>query len=606
MKLLLLAINAKYIHTNPALYALRQYARDYAEHIVLREYTINHEPDAILKGIYEVHPQVLCVSCYIWNIRMVREIIADYRKIDPSVVIYLGGPEVSYDARDFLLTNPAADGILVGEGEATFRELVEYHLMQEAGQRTQECRAVQQAPAGMSREDIRGLVFRREDGTICENELRELLDFAALPFPYADMKALGAFEHKIIYYETSRGCPFSCCYCLSSVEKRVRFRALELVRQELQIFLDNRVAQVKFVDRTFNCNEQHALAIWQYIKEHDNGVTNFHFEIAADLLTQREMELLRTMRPGLVQLEIGIQSTNPQTIEAIHRRMDLDKVRAAVAAVREGRNIHQHLDLIAGLPYEDYTSFARSFNEVYAMRPDQLQLGFLKVLKGSAMHEMTAEHEIQYKEEPPYEVLSTKYLPYAEVLRLKEVEELTEVYYNSGQFLCSLPFLERYFASPFAMYEALAAYYRSNGLFEVKHSRLARYESLYRFAEECANGTAGHEVWMSEDGRRLDETACRVLAELLMFDFCSREKPKSRPFFAESQDAYREQWRQYRRSYSEGMQDVSGQLAMEHFYYDLQKASETGEIEEKEGFVIFDYREREPLHGICRISRKEA
>lgn len=585
-KLLLLAVNAKYIHTNPAVYALRQYAKEHAgaaaEHIVLREYTINHELDAILQGIYAVRPRVLCISCYIWNIRLVREIAADYRKIDPDVVIYLGGPEVTYDARECLLENPAVDGIMVGEGEATFTELCEYYRAQEDVLCGSERDGTRKEVRTL--EDIRGLIFRQSDGTIRENAPRDLLDFSTLPFPYADMETLGDFAHKIIYYETSRGCPFSCCYCLSSVNKQVRFRDLELVKQELQIFLDNRVAQVKFVDRTFNCRESHALTIWEYIREHDNGVTNFHFEIAADLLTEKEIGLLHTMRPGLVQLEIGIQSVNPKTIEAIHRRMNLEQVKRAVAAVKAGGNIHQHLDLIAGLPYEDYASFGHSYDEVYQMRPDQLQLGFLKVLKGSAMFAMAPEHEVKYKAEPPYEVLSTKYLSYADVIRLKEIEELTEVYYNSGQFLHTLPFLERYFATPFAMYEALAKYYREHGLFEIKHTRLGRYELLYHFFEEISG-----------------KTEAAVLAELLMLDFCSREKPKSRPFFAGDPEAYREQWKEYRRAYLAEKKDAGGQLAVEHFTYDVRCAEKTGEIMPKESFALFDYTEREPLHGTCTV-----
>ncbi len=629
-KVLLLAVNAKYIHTNPAIYALRQYARkqcaELADSIVLREYTINHEPDAVLKGIYEVRPRVLCISCYIWNIRMVKELIADYKKIDPRVRIVLGGPEVTYDAGEFLQENPAADAVIVGEGEATFAELVErlYGVQSEwkaSGSLREDGETTGRLPVKALAflqvcENLRGVVYRAEDGRIVENLPRELLDFAALPFPYEDMGTLGDFEHKIIYYETSRGCPFLCCYCLSSVEKRVRFRKLELVKRELQSFLDARVAQVKFVDRTFNCKESHALAIWEYIREHDNGVTNFHFEIAADLLTERELSLLADMRPGLVQLEIGVQSVNPQTIEAIHRRMELGKVKAAVAAVRAGKNIHQHLDLIAGLPYEDYASFGHSYDEVYRMRPNQLQLGFLKVLKGSAMFDMAAEHEVRYKSEPPYEVLSTKYLTYDEIIRLKEIEELTEDYYNSGQFLYTLPFLERYFSTPFQMYEELAAYYRERGLFDVKHSRLSRYEWLYRFAQEYRERKlAGSAEEKARPVRRDEEAELReagspgatepvwieVLAELLMYDFCSREKPKSRPFFAHSQELCKEQWKAYRRENRANGAVETGQLAMEYFTYDVLRASATGEINRRESLAVFDYSKRDALYGCCEV-----
>lgn len=597
MKILLLALNAKYIHTNLAIYSLRQYAVQaageaasfFAEHILLREYTINHEPDAVLRGIYELRPQVLCISCYLWNIRMVRELVADYKKLDPEVHIYLGGPEVSYDAGECLRQMPELDGIMVGEGEETFWELARYYFWEAPGR---EPLAEQEgfAPQPDPRAKIRSLTYRAANGRICANPLRAPLDFSALPFPYADMDSFADFEHKIIYYETSRGCPFSCCYCLSSVEKSLRLRNLALVDGELQLFLDRRVAQVKFVDRTFNCNKTHAMHIWQYIHDHDNGVTNFHFEIAADLLDDAQVALLAKMRPGLVQLEIGVQSTNPRTVEAIHRRMDLEKVAKRVAQVRQARNIHQHLDLIAGLPYEDYASFAKSFDDVYRMEPDQLQLGFLKVLKGSAMAEMTKEHGIVYKSEPPYEVLSTKYLSYADLLRLKDVEEMVEVYYNSGQFLCALPYLEAHFASPFAMFERLAAYYRENGLLECRHGRMERYEILYRFAGEVA----------AREPFPQDVLAC--LAECLCYDLYSRERPKALPSFAGAHPYGKQLLRELFAAF--GVEkEHAGQCYVAHFCYDLKEAAK-GKTIKRETDCLFDYTKRDPLSGVCRVRVK--
>ncbi|MDE7298267.1 MAG: DUF4080 domain-containing protein, partial [Lachnospiraceae bacterium] len=364
----------------------------------------------------------------------------------------------------------------------------------------------------------------------------------------------------IIYYETSRGCPFSCCYCLSSVEKTLRFRDWETVRRELQLFLDAGVAQVKFVDRTFNCRKQHAMRIWQYLKEHDNGVTNFHFEIAADLLDDEEIGLLASLRPGQVQLEIGVQSTNPETIRAICRRMDLARVADAVARVRAVRNIHQHLDLIAGLPYEDYASFGRSFDAVYRMRPDQLQLGFLKVLKGSAMEAMAKEHGVIYQDEPPYEVLATKYLSYGELLRLKDVEELVERYYNSGQFAMSLAYLEHRFAGPFAMYEAFAAYWRAHGLFDCRHGRMEYYEILYRF---FASGACP-----AIRAVRSEEQAC--FAELLLFDLYSRERLKSRPEFLPDYGLDKTEVQERLRFAGVGG-ERSGQCFVLRFRFDLQE-----------------------------------
>ena len=284
---------------------------------------------------------------------------------------------------------------------------------------------------------IKGISYRKHDGEIEENQWREIMDLSKVPFVYEDMDE---FRNKIIYYETSRGCPFSCSYCLSSVDKCLRFRDLKLVKKELQFFLDNEVPQVKFVDRTFNCKHDHALEIWRYIAENDNGITNFHFEISADLLNEEELALLGTMREGLVQLEIGVQSTNPKTIGEIKRTMRFEKVSDAVKRVNAGRNIHQHLDLIAGLPYEDYESFGKSFNDVYALSPEQLQLGFLKVLKGSYMEEHTEEYGLVYKSLPPYEVLYTKWLSYEDVLKLKRIEEMVEVC-DRGQFSYTLEHL---------------------------------------------------------------------------------------------------------------------------------------------------------------------
>ena len=632
MKILLLAVNAKYIHTNLAIYSLRQYAlwaaekngdgnfgRDadyYKEHIFLREYTINHMPDEILRGIYKVHPQVLCISCYLWNIRMVEEIVTDYKKIDPNVHIYLGGPEVSFDAEECLQRMPAVDGVMVGEGEATFYELARsYFRYKEASDDKRESLAeeVQELiPDGgqessdkeerenilRTRTQIRSLVFRGGDGMIYANPLREPLDFSELPFAYANMENFDNFKHKIIYYETSRGCPFSCCYCLSSVDKSLRLRKLSLVEKELQFFLDCRVAQVKFVDRTFNCNKTHAMHIWNFLYEHDNGVTNFHFEIAADLLDREQIALLNKMRPGFMQLEIGVQSTNPRTIEAIRRRMNLEKVKEYVAQVKKAHNIHQHLDLIAGLPYEDYASFAKSFDDVYRMEPDQLQLGFLKVLKGSAMADMAEKHQIAFKTMPPYEVLSTKYLSYADLSRLKDIEEMVEVYYNSGQFLCSLPYLLVRFEGPFKMFERLAEYYREEGLFECRQSRMERYEILYRFAVICFS-KEGQPV--RESAGESDFPAC--FAQCLLYDFYCREKPKSQPGFAREMDCGKKQRKEVLAEFGVAREEA-GQYYVARFDYDMDAARE-GRTIKKRGYFLFDYTSRDPLSGGCAARYRE-
>ena len=575
MKILLAACNAKYIHSNLAVFDLKAYAREYDSHVILREYTINQLKDDILGDIYRTHPDVVCVSCYIWNITFVKELMQDLRKILPGVPFWAGGPEVSYDAEEFLSKNPAFNGVMVGEGEETFLELVKHYV-----------------EGNIPLENIKGIVYHKPDNTFLNNGWREIMDLSKVPFVYEDLKD---FENRIIYYESSRGCPFSCSYCLSSVDKRLRFRNLELVKKELQFFLDHKVPQVKFVDRTFNCKHDHAMAIWQYIKDHDNGITNFHFEVSADLLRENELELISTMRPGLIQLEIGVQSTNPDTIRAIHRTMDFEKLTGIVNRIHSFKNIHQHLDLIAGLPYEDYDSFHKSFNDVYALKPQQLQLGFLKVLKGSHMKEMTSEYQIIHKEQEPYEVLGTKWLSYDDILRLKMVESMVEVYYNSGQFQNTLACAEPLFEDAFTLYEKLGQFYERKGYSEISHSRMRRYEIFLEFMKEIlgdkyslqvyGNGSKEIEEKLSEspemkekalESEKLQEITWEKIADSMIYDLYLRENLKSNPSFENDQKPYEKAIWEYRRQ---------------------EKIPKTAHIEVfRDGKVLlFDYEKRDPL-----------
>lgn len=537
MRILLAACNAKYIHSNLAVYDLKAYSSDYDEQVLLREYTINQPKDEIMKDIYSSGADVVCFSCYIWNISFVRELIRDLVKILPETAFWAGGPEVSYDAEKFLTEMTEMTGVMVGEGERTFHDLLEFYIDGKG-----------------SLEEISGIAYRDGD-KICHNGWRELMDLSAIPFVYEHLEE---FENRIIYYESSRGCPFSCSYCLSSIDKKLRFRDLELVKKELQFFLDHKVPQVKFVDRTFNCKHEHAMTIWKYILEHDNGVTNFHFEISADLLCEEEMELMKHMRPGLIQLEIGVQSTNPETIRAIHRHMDLEKLERCVDRVHSFRNIHQHLDLIAGLPYEDYDTFHRSFNDVYRMKPDQLQLGFLKVLKGSLMQQEAEGYGIVHKEKEPYEVLSTNWLTYGEVLKLKMVESMVEVYYNSGQFWHTLEYLVPFAEDAFTFYEQLGAFYEKKGYSEISHSRMRRYEILLEFLREET------------------EIPVEDAAQKMLYDLYLREKLKKRPVFAPDQKPYETAVWNYRKN---------------------NQVSKTAHIEvfENGTVVLFDYENRDPL-----------
>lgn len=545
MKILLAACNAKYIHSNPAVYDLKAYAAAYKDSVQIKEFTINQPKDEIMKEIYRSGADVVCFSCYIWNISFVRELIRDLKKILPDTVFWAGGPEVSFHAKNFLEDMPQVTGIMKGEGEETFLALAGYYL------------------EGKGRlEEISGIVFRKEN-EIVDNGFREPVDLDRIPFIYENPEN---FENRIIYYESSRGCPFSCSYCLSSIDRKLRFRSLSLVKKELQFFLDHRVPQVKFVDRTFNCRHEHAMEIWKYILEHDNGVTNFHFEVSADLFREDELELIGRMRPGLIQLEIGVQSANPETLEAVHRKTDLEKLRRNVEKIRSFHSVHQHLDLIAGLPCEDYESFRISFDFVYSMKPDQLQLGFLKVLKGSLMEENAREYGITCKSQEPYEVLSTRWISYEEILKLKTVESMVEVYYNSGQFQYTLNWLTGFWEDAFSFYEDLGRFYERKGYEELSHSRIRRYEILLEFLHEKP------EISVAEAAGRM------------VYDLYLRENLKKRPSFAADQKPYEKAVWSYRK---------------EH------QVPKTAHIEVfSDGTaVLFDYDRRDPLSHNARSER---
>lgn len=611
MKFLLVAVNAKYIHSNPAIYSLRAFAgKAAAKKVELAEYTINQSMQEILADIYMRKPDAVGFSCYIWNWTLIRELLAELPKLLPSTDIWLGGPEVTYDADQIMEAYPQLTGIMIGEGEATFRDLMEYYLNGKTGTgktdigkteteetKTGETEAqkteVDMPSAGVVQEklqNISGLCLRTG-----YTAMREPVDMSGIPFLYDD---LAPFGNRIIYYETSRGCPYRCSYCLSSVEKRVRIRDIGVVKRELQFFLDRRVKQVKLVDRTFNCDHEHAVAVWRFIKENDNGVTNFHFEISADILRADEIELLCSLRPGQVQLEIGVQSVNPETLRAIQRTMNVERLERIVTAIRRAQNIHLHLDLIAGLPYEGYTSFGESFDSVYAMRPEQLQLGFLKVLKGSPLWEKAEEFGIRYLDSPPYEVLYTGWLSYEEIRKLKAVEEMVELYYNSGQFTRTLPFLERAFETPFAMYESLAAFYGEKGYFTNSPARAYRYQVLLDFAER----------W---DGAKLP-----VYRELLTLDLYLRENVKSRPEFAADISVCGESIRRFYQAEETGRRYLPGyegwdwkQLSrmthLEPFRYPVWDAAFLREgvascvpgSRAVAGYLLFDYHSRNPLNA---------
>lgn len=613
MKLLLCAVNAKYIHSNLAVYSLKAYSQEIAkEHgweVKLKEYTINHYTEDILQDIYKEKADVVVFSCYIWNISMIYDICEDLKLAAPKTEIWLGGPEVSYDSEEVLKKHPEISLIMLGEGERTFSLLL-------SGKKKEEIPGIAWRESAFSvfnktaiamesegKEDVGRDTAEATDGCVMEDQksledrqnIRKnlqgpLLSMDELPFVYKDMKE---FEHKIVYYETSRGCPFSCSYCLSSIDKTVRLRSLEKVYEELDFFMAQRVPQVKFVDRTFNCNREHARGIWKYLVEKDNGVTNFHFEVSADLITEEDIEIMSQMRPGLIQLEIGVQSTYEPTIKEIRRTMNLAKLQDKVAKVKALGNIHQHLDLIAGLPYENLERFIQSYNDVYAMEPDQLQLGFLKVLKGSYMEEKAKDYGLVYRKKPVYEVISTEWMSYDDILLLKKVEEMTEVYYNSCQFRHTLQYLLHFAESPFAFYRDLGGYYEEHGLFDRKHNRTARYEILRDFAMERK---------MGEDD---------VVTELLTYDLYLREKIKARPDWAKDLKPWNKEHLEFFRQEEVATKYIqeqpydsrkaARQYHIEVMSFDPVETARTGEKTGKGRHLLFDYSRRNPLNADARV-----
>lgn len=558
-KIVLTAINAKYIHSNLAVYSLKACAKEYKAQVEIAEYTINNQMDSILESLYKKKPDVLCFSIYIWNLDYVEEIAREFHKISKDTPIWVGGPEVSYEVETFLEEHPYITGVMIGEGEETFYEVIAHY---------------QNEKTDLS--EIKGIAFKDGDAVVV-TPYREIMDMSKIPFCYDKMED---FSNRIIYYESSRGCPFSCSYCLSSVDKTLRFRDLELVKEELLFFINQKVPQIKFVDRTFNCHHEHAMAIWQFVKDHDNGVTNFHFEISADLINEEELALISDMRPGLIQLEIGVQSTNEVTIKEIHRTMKLERLKEVVRKVQSFGNIHEHLDLIAGLPYEDYDTFAKSFNEIYALKPNQLQMGFLKVLKGSYMYQHASEYGILYHDKPPYEVLSTNWLSYDDVIKMKQVEDMLETYYNSGQYEVTMKLCDCFFEDAFLFYQSLGDFYERKGYFGMSHSRLRRCEIFLEFMEETFCNHPSKEEYLL------------LVQEALTYDLYYRENAKKRPIWAPNPSSFKEMTKEHCKN---------GTLThVEPFHYlfpskEVRVLTSLPQRLEEVEYVLFDYTNRDPL-----------
>lgn len=572
MKILLVSVDAKFIHSNLAVHSLKAFSDKYKDYIHIAQYSINHTKEEILRGIYREKADVVAFSCYIWNIDMIVSIIESLKKVLPQVKIWFGGPEVSYNPKDYLLKYEELDGIVIGEGEQTFYELIDYYMGN-----------------GKEPEEIRGIAFKnsaryqhvaeRNNDAILETPSREFISMDAIPIAYQNIETQ---RNKIIYYESSRGCPYSCSYCLSSAHQGVRYRSIDLVKSDLRVFLSHKVPQVKFVDRTFNCNKRHAMEIWRFIKEEDNGVTNFHFEITADLLSDDELTILGSLRPGLVQLEIGVQTTNPDTMNAIRRKVEFSKLSENVRRIKAGHNIHQHLDLIAGLPLEDYSSFEKSFGDVYQLKPDQLQLGFLKVIKGTIIEDECKDYGIVYNNEPPYEVLYTNHITYDEIIELKGICDMVEVYYNSGQFAYTIEFLEHYFDTPMKLYASLYHYYDENGLYTLAHSRIRRYEILLEFFNKLIDID--------------DKSSILIFKEILLYDCCLREALRNRPDYVGPPIPYKS----YKLLCDKNSTSKS-KIHLEKFSYDVIESAKQGKAIKRECIIMFDYDKKDPITNSAGI-----
>lgn len=541
MKVLLTAINSKYIHSNLAVRYLRAYTKDMDYECAIREFSINEREEHILEEIIEEKPDVVAISTYIWNIEMVERLSKLIKIVNPSIEIVYGGPEVSYDSMVFLKENEG-DYVIEGEGEVTYREFIEYKL----GYR--------------EIESIRGLYYKK-DNNVLYNGSRPAMSLDDVVFPYDEEEDL---SNKIVYYESSRGCPFNCKYCLSSTTHGVRFRSIEKVLEELQFFIDKKVKLVKFVDRTFNCNTKHSMAIWEYLINADTD-THFHFEISADILKNQEIELLRKAPLDRFQFEVGVQTTNDDVLRNINRFVNFSDIKEKVEELLSIKNIKQHLDLIAGLPGEDYESFVRSFNDVHSIQPEEIQLGFLKLLKGSAMREESSKYDMKFSPYPPYEILSTNKISYEEILILKKVEEVVDKYYNSQKFNNTLKYFYKKYQESYKFFYDLGMYFDKRGYFSKKIGNSEYYKVFLDFNKE---------ILRDED---------IYLKDILRYDYLTFNKKRGMPEFLRDSITKKEEEEikeKYVKQYS------FREYSIEKFAIDMEEYIRSGNIVAKDTYYL--------------------
>ncbi|MBI6089252.1 B12-binding domain-containing radical SAM protein [Clostridium perfringens] len=544
MKILLTAINSKYIHSNLAVRYLKAFTKDLDFQGDIKEFSINDRVENILEGIIEEKPDVVAFSCYIWNMEFVNRLAELIKLVDPNIEILYGGPEVSYEGKEFL-ENHEGEYVIVGEGEKTFREFVLYKL-------------------GEGKiEDIKGLNYKR-DGKVFENPKRPEMDMNELVFPYTYEEDI---NNKIVYYEASRGCPFKCKYCLSSVMHGVRFLDVERVKKELKYFMERGLKLVKFVDRTFNCNREYTVELLKYLSEQDTE-TRFHFEVAADLLTEEQIEILNNAPKGRFQLEVGVQTTNNEVLHNINRYITYENIKEKVLKVASGKNVMQHLDLIAGLPGEDLESFKKSFNDVHAIRPDEIQLGFLKLLKGSSMREEAEKWGIVYSPYAPYEIIRSKDISYEELLLLKKVEAMVDKYYNSCKFNNVIKFFLNIYEKPFDFYYDLAMFFEEKGNFKRSIGNVEYYKILLDFYLEKIGG--------EDEG---------LFKEVLKFDYLCFNKKRWLPDFL-VRTITKEDEQNIKDSFDRQMPFKKAHI--EKFEIDIINYIKNGEINFEPKYLIFD------------------
>ncbi len=566
MKILLIGINSKFIHTNLGIYSIKNYCKEYKK-IYVKEYTINNNTYDVLTDIFEENADVVAFSCYIWNIEFILDVARELKKVSPKVKILFGGPEVSFGQK-YLEENTFVDFIIQGEGEVAFKSFIKY--------------------INTDISKVKNLLYRK-DNLIISNAKCNLIDINEIPFIYDNIDI--DLSNRIIYYESSRGCPYNCRFCLSSSSEGVRALDMSRIKSDLKYFLENKVPQVKFVDRTFNYNKKNTREIWEFLINEDNGFTNFHFELSADLLDENSIKLLKIARVGLFQFEIGVQSTNPQTLESANRVNKNEKIFENVRRISQLKNIHQHLDLIVGLPYENYETFKNSFNEVYALKPEKLQVGFLKLLHGTILREKSKEYEMKFTQKAPYEVLKTKWLSFDDIILLKGIDEMIDNFYNSGKFKSLFKYLVLCHDTPFDLYESLYKFYKYNNLHMMMHKKITIYNFMYDFISSIKN------------------INFELAVDLLKFDLYVNENLKSIPFWIENNyllsikeiksklyndiDFVKNNFNYY--IDSRGIiikKQIMKDTKFDYFNYDVIEFLENDNINKKRSYVCFDYKKR--------------